>query len=57
MINAPTVLFALLNPLVFLLPVESGECVSLANVDGNSLILLDYKEMRDSNVHSAKPMP
>jgi hypothetical protein len=30
MINAPTVLFALLNPLVFLLPVESGERVSLA---------------------------
>ena len=30
MVIAPTVLFALLNPLVFLLPVESGERVSLA---------------------------
>jgi hypothetical protein len=37
MIIAPTVLFALLNPLVFLLPVESGERVSLAMT-----ILLSY---------------
>jgi nicotinic acetylcholine receptor len=29
MVIAPTVLFALLNPLVFLLPVESGERVGL----------------------------
>jgi hypothetical protein len=37
MIIAPTVLFALLNPLVFLLPVESGERVGLAMT-----ILLSY---------------
>jgi len=37
MINAPTVLFVLLNPLVFLLPVESGEPASLAMT-----ILLSY---------------
>ena len=37
MVCAPTVLFALLNPLVFLLPVESGERVSLAMT-----ILLSY---------------
>jgi len=37
MIIAPTVLFALMNPLVFLLPVESGERVSLAMT-----ILLSY---------------
>ena len=37
MVIAPTVLFALLNPLVFLLPVESGERVSLAMT-----ILLSY---------------
>ena len=37
MIITPTVLFALLNPLVFLLPVESGERVSLAMT-----ILLSY---------------
>ena len=37
MVIAPTVLFALMNPLVFLLPVESGERVSLAMT-----ILLSY---------------
>jgi hypothetical protein len=37
MIIAPTVLFALMNPLVFLLPIESGERVSLAMT-----ILLSY---------------
>jgi hypothetical protein len=37
MVIAPTVLFALLNPLVFLLPVESGERVGLAMT-----ILLSY---------------
>ena len=37
MVIAPTVLFALLNPLVFLLPIESGERVSLAMT-----ILLSY---------------
>ena len=37
MVIAPTVLFALLNPLVFLLPVESGERVGLAIT-----ILLSY---------------
>jgi hypothetical protein len=37
MIIAPTVLFALMNPLVFLLPVESGERVGLAMA-----ILLSY---------------
>jgi hypothetical protein len=37
MIIAPTVLFALMNPLVFLLPVESGERVGLAMT-----ILLSY---------------
>ena len=38
MVIAPTVLFALLNPLVFLLPVESGERVGLAMT-----IFLSYK--------------
>ena len=37
MVIAPTVLFALLNPFVFLLPVDSGERVSLAMT-----ILLSY---------------
>ena len=37
MVIAPTVLFALLNPFVFLLPVESGERVSLVMT-----ILLSY---------------
>jgi hypothetical protein len=47
MVIAPTVLFALLNPLVFLLPVESGERLT----DERHMKYLGIAHAMNANIH------